>query len=197
MQYCCPVISFPLLPLDLFCLPQKHTHTITLLRFLHLIETIFPFVSHSLQLKKTPLYVCTELQPFIKAGFTKTSRVARQVRAPAADPTTCAGSPSHMLKERPDDHFCSKTCPFCRLLSFCPASMPWSPGWLLLPSVQVFCLQFPSIAPIFSIIFLASFVCLGWSPLLTQASWETLETGTLLLYALLGLCMGTCVYIYR
>lgn len=70
-------------------------------------------------------------------------------------------------------------------LLLCPAMVPRLAVFSL---SSYFLLKF---LPIFSVTFLASFVYLSWSPLLTQARWETLETRTSLLYALLVLWKGT------
>lgn len=126
-----------------------------------------------LQLNKSPLCVYIQLQPFIcwwtsRLVSLKTSGVSL---LPSLTPS--AGSPSYGEGE-------SGWPLVFRDLPSCPASMPGAQCFLLLPSVQICYLYFPSLVFLFSITFLTSFVCLIWSQLLTQASWETLETTPLL-----------------
>lgn len=94
----------------LFCCPISF---LSLLKVLHQRENIrcLPFwVIFILQLNKTPLCVYIQLQPFIcrwpsRLVSRKTSRVSL-----LPSPTTGAGSPSHVVKERADDHLYSETC---------------------------------------------------------------------------------------
>lgn len=94
---CCPLYFLPLPPQD----------------FIHQRENIrcLPFwVIFILQLNKTPLCVYIQLQPFIcrwpsRLVSRKTSRVSL-----LPNPTTSAGSPSHVVKERADDHLYLETC---------------------------------------------------------------------------------------
>lgn len=166
----------------LFCCPISF---LSLLKVLHQRENIrcLPFwVIFILQLSKTPLCVYIQLQPFICRW---PSRLVSWVFAAKPDNRCWISIPCGEGESGWPLVF--RDLPSCRFL-LCPTSMPQAQCLLLLSSVQIFCLYFPSLVPLFSITFL--------HPLLASVgpSWETLETRPLLLYTLLFLWKGTCIY---